>query len=215
MNAPCPAAALASAAIVVVDTLEPAGVRDLDLDPATRVVVGRHPHRENARERPLMKEKGRVMNFRDRAVGADPKKVLALRRYPRSADPGDSRHDGEPAPPRIGAGDDFVFLRTTSITSRARAAARSSHRACPLGLPVDELRNLYATRGAEMFDNAGILSRFRYKYDSERLTTMLQKVFGRCPGPGQQAHRHQYAERQRRVRLVDLLAVVTGRSAVL
>jgi hypothetical protein len=45
-------------------------------------------------------------------------------------------------------------------------------------MSVDDIRRLYVEHGAEMFDRAFILRRFRYQYDSTRLQGLLQKTFG-------------------------------------
>lgn len=47
-----------------------------------------------------------------------------------------------------------------------------------LGLPVAEIRKLYQTTGAQMFDKAFRLKRFKYKYEDEGLASTLKHVFG-------------------------------------
>jgi hypothetical protein len=78
---------------------------------------------------------------------------------------------------RLDAGEDFVladyFDYVAGTSSGAIIAAGLA-----LGLPVDEMRELYLTRGADMFDKAFITKRSRYKYDSRRLQSMLQDVYG-------------------------------------
>jgi patatin-like phospholipase/acyl hydrolase len=47
-----------------------------------------------------------------------------------------------------------------------------------LGMPVSEIRDIYDKHGEEMFDNAFILDRYRYKFDSARLQRLMQRIFG-------------------------------------
>jgi patatin-like phospholipase/acyl hydrolase len=46
-----------------------------------------------------------------------------------------------------------------------------------LGMSVDEIRGFYQQNGKAMFDKAGLLQRFRYKYEDERLAQTLRQVF--------------------------------------
>jgi hypothetical protein len=77
----------------------------------------------------------------------------------------------------LGGSDEFVladyfdYVAGTS-TGAVIAAGLAS------GMRVDELRRLYSEHGAEMFDKAFLLRRFRYHYDSSRLRGLLQRTFG-------------------------------------
>src|SRR5688572_8684883 len=45
-----------------------------------------------------------------------------------------------------------------------------------LGMPMDELRKFYVNNGAAMFDKSSLLKRFRYKYEDDKLASMLKQV---------------------------------------
>jgi patatin-like phospholipase/acyl hydrolase len=45
-----------------------------------------------------------------------------------------------------------------------------------LGMRVSEIRDFYVDNGEAMFDKAGLLRRFRYKFDDERLAAKLREV---------------------------------------
>lgn len=47
-----------------------------------------------------------------------------------------------------------------------------------LGMSVESIRAFYLGSGAEMFSRAGILKRFRYKYEDEKLSQRLKDVIG-------------------------------------
>jgi len=47
-----------------------------------------------------------------------------------------------------------------------------------LGMPVQALLDFYRDKGAQMFDHAFLLRRFRYKFDDRNLAAMLQGVMG-------------------------------------
>jgi patatin-like phospholipase/acyl hydrolase len=119
------------------------------------------------------------MSYRDRAGTVGPKKLLAL-------DGGGIRgvltleilaaiedllrHE-------LGAGDGFVLADYFDyIAGTSTGAIVAAGLAC--GMRVKELQNLYAARGADMFDKAFIIKRFQYKYDSSRLQGLLQEYFG-------------------------------------
>jgi patatin-like phospholipase/acyl hydrolase len=77
----------------------------------------------------------------------------------------------------LGAGPEFVLADYFDyIAGTSTGAVIAAGLAC--GMPVSDLRTLYATRGAEMFDKALLFKRFRYRYDSDRLKGLLQEVFG-------------------------------------
>ena len=45
-----------------------------------------------------------------------------------------------------------------------------------LGMPVSEIRRFYIENGEAMFDKAGLLRRFRYKFEDDRLAAKLREV---------------------------------------
>jgi hypothetical protein len=47
-----------------------------------------------------------------------------------------------------------------------------------IGMSVAEVRRFYLTSGPEMFSRAGILRRFHYKFEQDRLAAQLQQVLG-------------------------------------
>jgi Patatin-like phospholipase len=47
-----------------------------------------------------------------------------------------------------------------------------------LGMSVAEISHFYHTSASQMFSRAGYLRRFRYKYEDEKLATLLKQVFG-------------------------------------
>jgi hypothetical protein len=47
-----------------------------------------------------------------------------------------------------------------------------------VGMSVDDVRQFYVTSGPEMFSRAGMLRRFHYKFEQDRLASQLQQVFG-------------------------------------
>jgi hypothetical protein len=119
------------------------------------------------------------MTYRDRVGSPGPKKLLAL-------DGGGIRGVlclevlsaiEQLLRRELDGGDQFVladYFDYVAGTSTGAIIAAGLAR----GMPVDELRALYALHGAEMFDKASITKRFRYKYDSTRLKGLLQKTFG-------------------------------------
>lgn len=48
-----------------------------------------------------------------------------------------------------------------------------------LGMRVDTIRDFYEESGKVMFDKAGLLQRFRFKYEDEKLAAKLQGVIGK------------------------------------
>jgi predicted acylesterase/phospholipase RssA len=46
------------------------------------------------------------------------------------------------------------------------------------GMAVTDIRRFYVESGPDMFSRAGLLRRFHYKFERERLEAMLQNVFG-------------------------------------
>jgi hypothetical protein len=67
--------------------------------------------------------------------------------------------------------DYFDFVAGTS-TGAIIAACVS------LGMKTADIRDFYVGSGADMFDKASILRRFRYKYDDDKLAAKMQSIFG-------------------------------------
>ncbi len=47
------------------------------------------------------------------------------------------------------------------------------------GMSANEIRTFYEKSGANIFDKASVLRRFRYRYQDENLMHLLQDVFGK------------------------------------
>ncbi|NUU18492.1 patatin [Cellulomonas humilata] len=119
------------------------------------------------------------MSYRDRIAAVGPKKLLAL-------DGGGIRGVltleilaaiEDVIRTETGAGDDFVLADYFDyVAGTSTGAIIAAGLAC--GMRVDELRDLYARHGEEMFDKAALFRRLQYKYDSRRLERMLQSTFG-------------------------------------
>jgi len=71
----------------------------------------------------------------------------------------------------FGLADYFDFIAGTS-TGAIIGAALS------LGMTVTDIRRFYLATGKEMFEQASVLRRFRYKYEDSKLSQKLQEVFG-------------------------------------
>jgi len=67
--------------------------------------------------------------------------------------------------------DYFDFVAGTS-TGAIIAACIS------LGMNVADIRDFYIGSGADMFDKASLLRRFRYKYDDDKLAAKMRSIFG-------------------------------------
>ncbi|GAA4539355.1 hypothetical protein GCM10023161_18860 [Mycobacterium paraffinicum] len=79
---------------------------------------------------------------------------------------------------QLGAGDDFLlgdYFDYIGGTSTGAVIATGLAK----GLRVQQLLDLYVTRGAEMFDHASLRRRYHYRYGSQRLQKLLQGVFGK------------------------------------
>ena len=50
--------------------------------------------------------------------------------------------------------------------------------ALALGMPVADIRSFYLETGREMFEQASVLRRFRYKYEDTKLSQKLHEMFG-------------------------------------
>ena len=51
--------------------------------------------------------------------------------------------------------------------------------ALSLGWSVDKIRSFYVDSGAQMFDKASLLKKFKYSYEDTALKKMLQAEFGK------------------------------------
>jgi hypothetical protein len=71
----------------------------------------------------------------------------------------------------FGLADYFDFIAGTS-TGAIISAALS------LGMTVTDIRSFYLETGREMFEQASVLRRFRYKYEDTKLSQKLHEVFG-------------------------------------
>jgi len=47
-----------------------------------------------------------------------------------------------------------------------------------VGMTVEDVRQFYVSSGPQMFSRAGMLRRFHYKFEQDRLASQLQQVFG-------------------------------------
>jgi hypothetical protein len=119
------------------------------------------------------------MSYRERVTAPGPKRLLAL-------DGGGIRgvitlevlsRMEELLAAEHGRGDDFVladYFDYIAGTSTGAVIAAGLAK----GLRVSRLLDLYTRRGAEMFDKAWLLRRYRYFYGSDRIKRLLQEVLG-------------------------------------
>lgn len=110
------------------------------------------------------------MSYKDRVSSPGPKKLLAL-------DGGGIRgvitleillRLESMLAERLGAGNSFVlgdYFDYIGGTSTGAVIATGLAK----GLRVQQLLDLYVTRGAEMFDHASLRRRYHYRYGSQRL----------------------------------------------
>jgi uncharacterized protein len=56
-----------------------------------------------------------------------------------------------------------------------------------LGMPVEEIRRFYVENGEAMFDRAGLLRRFRHKFEDEKLAAKLRGVINQYRTPAEVA----------------------------
>jgi uncharacterized protein len=120
------------------------------------------------------------MPYRDRMSSPGPKKMLAL-------DGGGVRgvitlemlhHMESMLAEQLCAGDDFVlgdYFDYIAGTSTGAIIAAGLAK----GLRVGQILDLYMTRGDEIFDHASLRQRYHYRYGSERLRSLLQRMLGR------------------------------------
>ena len=119
------------------------------------------------------------MSYRDRVSSPGPKKLLAL-------DGGGIRgvitlevllRLESMLAEQLGAGDEFVlgdYFDYIGGTSTGAVIATGLAK----GLRVEQLLDLYVTRGEEMFDHASLRRRYQYRYGSLRLRELLQGLLG-------------------------------------
>ena len=88
---------------------------------------------------------------------------------------------------KLGKGPEFVLADYFDFVAGTSTGAIIA--ACiSLGMSVQAIREFYVNCGAEMFDKASFLRRFRYKYEDEKLAGKMQNIFGKsttsldCPG---------------------------------
>jgi uncharacterized protein len=119
------------------------------------------------------------MSYQDRVSSPGPKKLLAL-------DGGGIRgvitlevllRLESMLAEQLGGGDDFVlgdYFDYIGGTSTGAVIAAGLAK----GLRVEQLLDLYVTRGEEMFDHASLRRRYHYRYGSWRLREQLQGLLG-------------------------------------
>jgi uncharacterized protein len=119
------------------------------------------------------------MSYRDHVSSPGPKKLLAL-------DGGGIRgvitlevllRLESMLAEQLGAGDDFVlgdYFDYIGGTSTGAVIAAGLAK----GLRVEQILDLYVTRGEEMFDHASLRRRYHYRYGSWRLRAQLQRLLG-------------------------------------
>jgi uncharacterized protein len=71
----------------------------------------------------------------------------------------------------FGLADYFDFIAGTSTGAIIGTALA-------LGMTVTDIRSFYLETGREMFEQASVLRRFRYKYEDKKLSQKLHEVFG-------------------------------------
>lgn len=77
----------------------------------------------------------------------------------------------------LGRGDDFVLADYFDFVAGTSTGAIIAT-CVSLGMKAADIRDFYLDSGREMFDEAFILKRFRYKYEDEKLSKKLQDVIG-------------------------------------
>lgn len=76
---------------------------------------------------------------------------------------------------KLGAGDEFRLSHYFDYVGGTSTGAIIAT-CVSLGMRVSEIRDFYIANGEAMFDKAGLLRRFRYKYDDDRLAAKLREV---------------------------------------
>jgi patatin-like phospholipase/acyl hydrolase len=78
----------------------------------------------------------------------------------------------------LGRGEDFVLADYFDYIAGTSTGAIIAT-CLALGMKVKDVREFYLRSGAEMFDKASVLRRFRYRYEDDRLARQLQAVIGK------------------------------------
>jgi hypothetical protein len=78
----------------------------------------------------------------------------------------------------LGRGEDFVLADYFDYIAGTSTGAIIAT-CLALGMKVMDVREFYLRSGAEMFDKASVLRRFRYRYEDDRLARQLQTVIGK------------------------------------
>jgi uncharacterized protein len=78
---------------------------------------------------------------------------------------------------KSGRGDDFRLAEYFDLIAGTSTGAIIGT-ALSLGMTVGDIRSFYLETGQEMFEQASVLRRFRYKYEDRKLSQKLQEVFG-------------------------------------
>jgi uncharacterized protein len=78
---------------------------------------------------------------------------------------------------KSGRRDDFVLADYFDFISGTSTGAIIGT-ALSLGMTVADIRNFYLDTGRQMFEQASVLRRFRYKYEDRQLSLKLHEVFG-------------------------------------
>lgn len=77
---------------------------------------------------------------------------------------------------RLGTGDEFRLAHYFDYVGGTSTGAIIAT-CISLGMKVDEIQQFYETNAFAMFDSAGIMSRWRYKYSDEQLAAKLRTTF--------------------------------------
>ena len=119
------------------------------------------------------------MNIEQRVLNPGPKKILAL-------DGGGIRgmisvevlgRIENMLQQKLGKTDGFVLADYFDFVAGTSTGAIIA--ACvALGMRVSTIRKFYISSGADMFDKASLLRRFRYKYEDDKLAAQMQSIFG-------------------------------------
>ena len=78
---------------------------------------------------------------------------------------------------RLGRGDDFVLADYFDYVAGTSTGAIIAT-CVSLGMRVDAIRSFYIESGPAMFDRAGLLRKFHYKFEDEPLAQQLKNVIG-------------------------------------
>jgi len=78
---------------------------------------------------------------------------------------------------KSGGRDDFVLADYFDFIAGTSTGAIIGT-ALSLGMSVTDIRNFYLDTGRQMFEQASVLRRFRYKYEDTKLSQKLHEVFG-------------------------------------